>query len=179
MRIPLPSPQSPCKLLAEKCRPTMLTGQQYRVSSRKYQFGWSKTCDMWCSFPPQKLNWKLWKCCSMTRPTSLEFYFEGTAPTSLSRAPEVQMGNYSEILQNGSDSSGLICSPQSSSHVQVEDLVTLDSRNRTSIPFVTKIVVKVWGEGGLPPLPWDMMACEICRALVQCSSVPVSLRFLT
>nr|CAD7575325.1 unnamed protein product [Timema californicum] len=38
-------------------------------------------------------------------------------------------------------------------------LVTLGSRNRIPILFVTKIVVKV---GGLPPPSWDMMACEIC-----------------
>nr|CAD7569302.1 unnamed protein product [Timema californicum] len=61
-------PQEAYRLLAETCGPTMLAGQRYRVSSRKYQFGWLKTCDM-CNFPPQKLNWKLFKFCSMTRPT--------------------------------------------------------------------------------------------------------------
>nr|CAD7568874.1 unnamed protein product [Timema californicum] len=42
-----------------------------------------------------------------------------------------------KILQNGSDSNDLTCRPQSSSHVRVKDLVTLGSRNRTSILFVT------------------------------------------
>nr|CAD7205548.1 unnamed protein product [Timema douglasi]CAD7417477.1 unnamed protein product [Timema poppensis] len=70
----------------------MLTSQRYRVS-RKYQFGWPKICNMWCSFPPQKLNWELCECCSITRPTSREFYIEETAPTSLSRAPGVRMDN--------------------------------------------------------------------------------------
>nr|CAD7611381.1 unnamed protein product [Timema genevievae] len=77
-----------------------------------------------------------------------------------------------EILQNGGASNGLTCRPQSSSHVRVKDLVMLGSCKHISIPFVTKMVVKV---GGLSPRPWDIMACQICRALVQCSSVPVSL----
>nr|CAD7434269.1 unnamed protein product [Timema monikensis] len=76
------------RLLAEKCRPTMLTSQRYRVSSRKYQFGCPKTCNMWCGFPPQKLNWELCECCSMTR-----FDIEETTPTSLSRAPGGRMEN--------------------------------------------------------------------------------------
>nr|CAD7432824.1 unnamed protein product [Timema monikensis] len=46
---------------------------------------------MWCGFPPQKLNWELCECCSMTRPTSLEFHIEEAAPTSLSRAPGVHL----------------------------------------------------------------------------------------
>nr|CAD7597159.1 unnamed protein product [Timema genevievae] len=48
----------------------------------------------------------------------------------------------SEILQNGIDSNGLTCSPQSSSHVRDKDLVTLGNRNCISIPFITKMVVK-------------------------------------
>nr|CAD7417234.1 unnamed protein product [Timema poppensis] len=45
-----------------------------------------------------------------------------------------------EILQNSS-----ACNPQSSSHVRDKDLVTLGSRNRISIPFITELVVKEEG----------------------------------
>nr|CAD7435160.1 unnamed protein product [Timema monikensis] len=44
-------------------------------------------------FPTRETNWELCECCSMTRPTSLEFDIEETAPTSLSRAPGVRMEN--------------------------------------------------------------------------------------
>nr|CAD7446236.1 unnamed protein product [Timema bartmani] len=50
-----------------------------------------------------------------------------------------------KILQNGIASNGVTSRPQSSNHVRVKDLVTLGSRNRISIPFVTKMVFKVGG----------------------------------
>nr|CAD7459599.1 unnamed protein product [Timema tahoe] len=50
-----------------------------------------------------------------------------------------------KILQNGIASNDLTSRPQSSNHVRVKDLVTLGSRNRISIPFVTKMVFKVGG----------------------------------
>nr|CAD7195907.1 unnamed protein product [Timema douglasi] len=67
-----------------------------------------------------------------------------------------------EILQNGSASNGFTCRPQSSTHVRDKDLMTLGSCKLISIPFVTKMVVKVGattstlGHDGL--------------ALIQCSS---------
>nr|CAD7427078.1 unnamed protein product [Timema monikensis] len=115
----------------------------------------STTLQLYATGGLQKLNWKLCKFCSMTRPTSLEFYIEETAPTPCpepwgSEWRTIQPTCYIEILQYASASNILTCKPQSSSHVRVKDLMTLGSRNRISIPFVTKMVVKkcVCGGGG-------------------------------